>query len=170
MNRYKLFEENERLAYFTLHRYFPGYTIDEDLIQIAKLGLWKACLNYNPEKGQLATCAVIYIRNEVSTALRSKSPAYTSSLDQAVALEEGEGNTLLDFLADPRAAVAMRDAEFDFAQAMAQCTPQQRRIIALRIAGKSQAEIGQCVGCVQSKVSRELQRARKRILGGAVNA
>lgn len=37
-------------------------------------------------------------------------------------------------------------------------------------AGKSQTEIGQRVGCVQSKVSRELRRACNRMLGGAVNA
>lgn len=64
----------------------------------------------------------------------------------------------------------MRDAEFDFLQALKQCSSEQKKMLALRLAGKSQTEIGRRVGCTQSKVSRELRRACDRMFGGAANA
>lgn len=168
MDRYKLFQANERLAYFALHKYFSGQAFDEDLVQTAKLGLWKACLTYDPEKTRFTTYAVVCIRNEIFMGMRSKSPPCAASLDQAVSLEDGDGDALLDFLADARAGVAIQNAEFDLAQALAQCSGEQRQMLALKAAGRSQTEIGRKCGCTQSRVSRELRKARNLILGGAV--
>lgn len=37
MDRAQLYEENERLVYFALHKYFPGYAFDEDMTQVARM-------------------------------------------------------------------------------------------------------------------------------------
>jgi len=41
----------------------------QDILQIGRLGLSKAAMNYIPGEGKFSTCAYIYIRNEIFNAL-----------------------------------------------------------------------------------------------------
>lgn len=63
----QLFEDNIDLVYWVFHKYYPNLLYDEDAVQIAKMGLWKACKIYDESKGVLfSTIAVKCIRNELN--------------------------------------------------------------------------------------------------------
>lgn len=85
-----LFEENQKLAYSTLWKYYPGYATDEDMKQEALLGLWKACITFDPGKSQFSTYAVTCIMNQIRMTLRdnSKQPP-TVSLEASLAGVDG---------------------------------------------------------------------------------
>ena len=46
----ELYEENQPLVWFTLKKYFPSLKVDEDVLQVCRIGLWQACAEYYPEK------------------------------------------------------------------------------------------------------------------------
>ena len=55
----ELYEENQSLVWFTLKKYFPSLKVDEDILQVCRIGLWQACAEYYPEKGaKFSTFAV----------------------------------------------------------------------------------------------------------------
>ena len=60
-----LFLQNMELAHFTLWRRFPDRAKDEDSVQIALLGLWKACLTYDEGRGAFSTYAVSCCCHEI---------------------------------------------------------------------------------------------------------
>lgn len=97
----KLYLENENLVYGTLHRYFPTLAFDEDIQQIARIGLWKACLNYDADKSCFSTAAYKFITNEVRMELRKKRrkmEALTVSLNELLPDSNGTAMDCAEFL------------------------------------------------------------------------
>lgn len=45
------FQENQKLVHFILQKKFPLVAFDEDVIQEANMGLWKACIGFDEAKG-----------------------------------------------------------------------------------------------------------------------
>lgn len=89
------YTENESLVYYVLHREFASCETDEDVIQEAKLALWKACISYDSERTMFSTYAYHVIRNAIHSLLRRESTTVEQklgdgliSLDAAVAPEE----------------------------------------------------------------------------------
>lgn len=67
----KFYAEHETLAYYTLKKYFPALSADEDWQQWAKLHLWKACVGFNESVGvKFSSYAIRAIRNGISTLIR----------------------------------------------------------------------------------------------------
>ena len=61
----QLFKENENLAYKIAKKYYrTGYWEFDDSIQIARMGLWKACLIWDPNKFKLSTLATNVITRD----------------------------------------------------------------------------------------------------------
>lgn len=80
-----LYRENEKIVYFSLSKYYPDLAFDEDAQQVAKIGLWKACRDYDEKRGKFSTCAVRYIRNEIWNYLRIiKKRLPVVSLDEPI--------------------------------------------------------------------------------------
>lgn len=84
MTRNELIEENMKLVYFIINKYFPTYIGNEDVIQDGMIGLCRAADAYDPNKGAFSTIASKYIINEVRHGLRDKS-LKCLSLDRLVA-------------------------------------------------------------------------------------
>lgn len=80
MDREELYHRHEHYAKETLYKMYGNpksmcmrYRISlEDLLQYAKEGLWKACLDWNPEKSKFTTFAINNIRWNVQTRLRTE--------------------------------------------------------------------------------------------------
>lgn len=71
MDKEKLFSENTNLAYFILKKYYTPSSQDEDFKQLALLGLWKACLYYEEDKGiAFTTYAAKIIYNELGNYIK----------------------------------------------------------------------------------------------------
>ena len=69
----ELYFKNEALVYHVLNKKFPMSRFDDDFQQIARLGLWKACLRYDETKSKFSTYAVPAIENEIKMELRKMS-------------------------------------------------------------------------------------------------
>lgn len=67
----ELFHRHLSLADRVARRYSFGNGIDEDLRQVARLGLLYACRRYDPERGVFVRFAVVTINGELKKHLRS---------------------------------------------------------------------------------------------------
>jgi RNA polymerase sporulation-specific sigma factor len=68
----KLIEDNMNLVYFTIHKYYPSFYHDEDLIQVGMVGLCKAAERFDESKNDFSTFAVSCIRNEIRMEFRKR--------------------------------------------------------------------------------------------------
>lgn len=94
-----LFKDNTKLVHYIIHNkfqgfetYIPGYEY-EDIMQVGNIGLWKACMTFNPNKGiAFSTYASRLITNEILMAIRqNKNRILNNSLSLNDIVEDGEG-------------------------------------------------------------------------------
>lgn len=135
------YTKNERLAYYFLRKHFPWLRTDEDARQTALLGLWKACLKYDPSKGvPFAGYARQVIRRELIDMLR-KTPDYNHKIIGGVREYEMEWIDKDGF--------------------MEHLTDRQRRVVEMLEAGYNREEIGMRLGISSAAVGTMLRRARR---------
>lgn len=61
----QLFEQNKRIAYKIASKYYrTHYWEFDDALQIAQMGLWKACLIWDPDKYKISTLAYNVINRD----------------------------------------------------------------------------------------------------------
>ena len=150
----ELYFKNEPLVYYVLNKKFPMNRLDDDFKQIARLGLWKACLRYDETKGKFSTYAVPAIENEIKRELRniSRKPIETS-LDALI--------RDADELTISEVCMSEQDVEFiDTAFVDKELTYRQKRILSLLYDGIAQADIAREVGISQQMISREVAKIR----------
>ena len=150
----ELYFENEALVYHVLHKKFPMSRFDDDFQQIARLGLWKACLRYDETKGKFSTYAVPAIENEIKMELRkmSRKPIETS-LDALIA--DTSGLTISE--------ICMGEQDVGFIDTIwvdKELTDRQKRILSLLYDGMVQADIAREIGISQKTVSKEVAKIR----------
>ena len=150
----ELYFENEALVYHVLHKKFPMSCFDDDFQQIARLGLWKACLRYDETKGKFSTYAVPAIENEIKMELRkmSRKPIETS-LDALIM--DTSGLTI--------SGICMGEQDVGFIDTIwvdKELTDRQKRILSLLYDGMVQADIAREVGISQTMISREVTKIR----------
>jgi RNA polymerase sigma factor (sigma-70 family) len=73
----ELFDENQRLVGYCARKWFSRLTASvdiDDLMQEGRLGLWRACIKFNPDLGhQFSTFAVPWINGSMSRLIRDQS-------------------------------------------------------------------------------------------------
>lgn len=102
-----LFQSNERLIWFVIHRYFsdlPG-DVQEEVYEEGRYWLWKAATNYDPERSAFSTFAVLLLRNGMGRwlqdiAKRRKGLGEVLSLSTPLSEEDDEA-TLGDIIEAP---------------------------------------------------------------------
>ena len=154
----ELYFENEALVYHVLHKKFPMSRFDEDFQQIARLGLWKACLRYDETKGKFSTYAVPAIENEIKMELRKMSrKPIEISLDDFVKDTSDDA----DRLTISGICMGEQDVEFiDTTWVDKELTNRQKRILSLLYDGMVQADIAREIGISQTTVSKEVAKIR----------
>ena len=150
----ELYFKNEALVYHVLHKKFPMSRFDDDFQQIARLGLWKACLRYDETKGKFSTYAVPAIENEIKMELRkmSRKPIETS-LDALIM--DTSGLTISE--------ICMGEQDVGFIDTIwvdKELTDRQKRILSLLYDGMVQADIAREIGISQTMISREVTKIR----------
>ncbi len=87
--------ENERLVWFVINRFFKKYRNDDDVIQAARIGLWRAQEGFDETSNTaFSTYAVASIRNNIIIELRFRSrkepqiDAQNTALDSTLLAEE----------------------------------------------------------------------------------
>lgn len=162
MNANEQFYENRGLAVWSVNRYFPNLSADEDILQEAFIGLWKACLTYDSKKAKFATYAVTCIKNQVLMALRKRRKDYKlpviSMEEAATKNKNGEALSILDTLVDPSECPeeTVRVKEY-----LSTLCERDRLLLCLRMNGLSQKEAGKALGVSQAQCSRYLKQLRE---------
>ena len=154
----ELYFKNEALVYYVLNKKFPMNRFDDDFQQIARLGLWKACLRYDENKGKFSTYAVPAIENEIKRELRkmSRKPIETS-LDALIRDTSDDA----DKLTISGVCMSEQDVEFfDTTWVDKELTDRQKRILSLLYDGMAQTEIAKEIGISQAMISREVSKIR----------
>ena len=151
----QLFEESTRLAYSVLWKNYPEFAADEDLNQEALLGLWRACLTYDPKKAQFPTYAYACILNQVRMAMRhqAKQPP-TVSLETSIS--EQDGVTLEDTLEelDP----SLDDGFIDLKSFLRELSPRDQLLVQCRLEGLSQKQTAERLGLTRQYCNRLLTK------------
>lgn len=167
----KLIEKNEKLVYHVWNKRFSAYETNwaykDDLIQIGRIALWKACLHFDPSKGsEFSSYACQAIYNDMLCAITRKYNKLMSnevSYD-TIAYTDPKGNTvtIADTIPSEDAfdAIEMKVAVEQFISACK--NPRMRCIIEKKLDGYSQIEIARELGLSKSYVSLICSRAKKK--------
>lgn len=155
----QLFEQNQRLAYSVIWKIAPNFANDEDLKQEALLGLWKACLTWDPKKSQFSTYSVRCIRNQVYMYFRKQAPANKQVSLEAV-LPGLDRLTLADMLEEPIPSI--RNERIALKELLLGLSPKETQLVQARLDGKTQAEIAESLGIAQPTCSKMLAKIKIR--------
>ena len=154
----KRFTENTPLVYWLVNRYFPSLSGDDDILQEAMIGLWKACTHFDEEKGCVfATFATACVLNAVKMELRRRSQQIpTFSIDEPLS---NDGFTVADLVEDRRARI--EDSEILLREYLSHLTGRDRIAVEYRMLGLDQKSIGKKIGVSQAQCSRIFTKLRK---------
>ena len=155
----ELFDSNQSLAYYILHKNYPRYTQDEDLRQDALLGLWQACLTFEEGKAQFSTYAGTCILNSLRTAMRQRTQVVeTVSLDQTLGNEDY--SLLSEIVEDPKAAI--NTEAMCFKEFWKTLTEKEKYCMRMCLDGCTQVEVAKTLGVTRARVSQVIGVIRKK--------
>lgn len=159
MNKDKLIEDNMKLVYYVINKYYPSYLGDEDVVQEGMLGLCRAANNYDPSKTKFSTYAVICIKHQILYYLRSRSKHNgTLSLDYDVKGEERNCEPFVNFI------VGELDVDtvwVDFKTFYSTLTENEKNIIDLSLY-YSPTEIGEMLGKTMHNVHSTKSKIKRK--------
>ena len=157
----ELYLANERLAYWVLAKYYPSFQMDEDYQQVAKIGLWKACLGYKEDAQiKFSSYASRCILNEICNYFRdsgqaSRDGASSLSLDVQI----NDDTTLANLIPGDKDVLFI-----DFNGFWESLTSREKKIVAMLIQGLTNREIGNSIGVSNQRVSEILLKAKQKFL------
>ena len=158
----ELYSTNEKLAYWMLARYYPAFQMDEDYQQVAKIGLWKACLGYK-EGAQIkfSSYASRCILNEICNYFRDSgqmSRDGVSSLSLDVQINDDD-TTLANSIPGDKDVLFI-----DFNGFWESLTNREKKIVTMLIQGLTNREIGNNIGISNQRVSEIRLKAKQKFL------
>ena len=155
MDKYAMYEKNSSLVPYTVNKSFQSLLSDEDAMQEARLGLWKAILAYDPSRGfKLSTVAVPYIRVAVYDYLHSKKRTIASvSLDEAL-YEDEHSPELIDTIGFEEDNNWLAD----FSLFVNTLDEEQRLIMEMRIKGYTDKEISEVFRITRAAASMRREK------------
>ena len=158
----EMFERNARLATFFAKRWLPSFpeSMRDDVFAEARLGLWIACLTYDPNRGTtFSTYASNVIYNQLRMMYRKmKKDAATISLDAEVqGPKSGDPRPLHEYIpSHDRALERVED------RCLIEVLPPLLKQVVLE--GKSQRQLSKEYGVSQPQISRRLKAEREKIV------
>lgn len=166
----KLFNENISLSYYAANRFKQNAFEHDDIVQMAMIGLWKACKTYKPEKNcKFTTYALRVIKNELLQAMRSvRVRDYTKdySLDQ---MYEDTGISLAETIADDfdlQDEVEKKEIASKIISLFSILKENERKCVELYyLKGYKQIEIAEMLNLTQANISRIVTKAMRKIKG-----
>ena len=161
----ELYLANENLVYHILKKYFSDKFFDEDLQQIGKMALWKACICFDSERGKFSSYACMCIHNDIAMELRSRNCIKRRgeendiliSLDAPVRKFESEKIRIADTVpGDP-------DVNFcDLEGLWKSLNKKEQDVVRELFLGKKHKQIAKDLGISRSYVSRLVGQVRKK--------
>lgn len=140
--------------------------LDEDLFSIGLLGVVKAVNTFNVDKGVKFTAyATPIIRNEIFMTFRKKRVIPLFSLDELCDLGDGDKVSYADMIADNKRFEEEVISDMQVKQLIKFLSKREKRIISLKMEGKTQEQIAEICGLSQSYISIILAKVCKKCKG-----
>lgn len=156
--------DNEKLVYFVVNKFFPEFRGDEDIIQVGRIGLWKACANYDNSRSKFSTFATKCIYNAIKAELsdRAKELCWSGevvSLDEPLYFnKDGNAVTLAHLIPDPSDEYCAIDYDLSFLSG--KLSERDAEVFKLSVYGFSATEIGRAFGYTRAWASRIIRKAQ----------
>lgn len=168
MDNVQRYIENEKLAYYVLKKSFPALVADEDMIQEAKIGLWKACITFREEKGHSFSsyaCKVIYntilsVLKKNSRRIEGRSDVTMLSIHQPINPDEPE-STFEDILLGQEDYEYRKAEQNDFIRQT--LTAKEQSIYNMVVRGMTQCEVADVFGVSRQYISSNVIKIRKKL-------
>lgn len=161
-----LIQDNVPLAYYVAKRWKDNTHLEfDDIVSLCQLGLVKAALKYNPDKGvKFSTYAIPSMDNEIKQEIR-KSRKIISAISIDTPFNEYGDLSIKDAIADEKdyfSYLFIEDTLKDFIGCL---TESERIVIMTKISypDATQEEYGKMLGISQSFYSRILKSAKKKL-------
>lgn len=155
-------KNNKSLVYYTVNKYFSSWKDDEDILQAGMIGLWKACLNFDKDKGyKFSTLAVKCIYRNILIELRDRKrsiPLNCISLDTS-SEEEEDYRTPINSLVDHEDLFSLLELK----ELITSLSEEEKYLIRLRYEGFTYEEIGKELGVSKSMIGVWMKRLRKKL-------
>jgi len=160
-------KENIGLTFYVIKKYFSYYQNDEDIQEIALIGLWKAVLNYNAERfSSFSSFAVKIIKNEINGELR-KNRETTHNI-KLISLDsisnESEIPALIQNHENPQLLQDLFLVEIDILNVVDKLSVQEKEIFYLLLKRYSQTEIAKIENTSQSNICEQVKKIKKKII------
>jgi RNA polymerase sigma-H factor len=180
-----LIESYEQLAPQVCRGFFLAGGGSADLLQAARIGLWRAIHAWDPDRGRgFRPFALVVMRREVmglvtaSRAYRQMLLSKACSLDAPTGIDEHRpALSLAEVLPappreanDPYELARVRERLGAIVVALAALSPQEREALRLTLNGLSHAQAGSRMGGDAKKINNALQRARRKLSDDADSA
>ena len=162
MTAEELYLANERLAHWVLAKYYSRRQMDEDLQQVARLGLWKACVGFKESSGfTFSSYASRVMLNELSNYFRDASRTYRDNYsDISLNTIVGDDGTTLEM-----ALPGDMDVQFmDLNGFWKSLTSKEKKIVKMLMNGLTNREIGKIMGVSNQRISEIRLKAKQKFL------
>ena len=161
MTKQQLIEDNMGLVYSLVHREYPTYSNDEDIMQCGMLGLCAAAEKWDESKSAFSTFATICIRSAIQYEFRKRAKHQgILSLDYELRTGDQPCDTMT--LAD--VIVGQEDVPyFDLGFDLSKLTEREQQVAELLIDGLAQSDIERKLGVSRryvGKVTRKIRTLR----------
>lgn len=159
----KLVEDNHKLIYSFLQRHNLPLDAEEDWYGTAALGLCKAAVLYNPDKGAFSTYAYQAMLMSVRMVMRNKNKDIqaTYQLDSPIPLTD---MFLYDIIPDNDDIIKYVETLSIVQKTYDKMSARNKEVIALAIGkGMKYNAIGERLGITRQSASRIVKRFRKRV-------
>lgn len=153
-------------------KYFLNGAEKEDVFQEGRMGLYRAVLDYNPEKSTsfkffAEICITRHIMTAVSAQNRQKHMPMNTYLSTDKALYDSGSNWNLSNMisegeaGDPEWIYINREQRMEFREAMKKSLSRlERNVFSLHMRGVPYAEMSEILGKGEKSIDNALQRAR----------
>ena len=159
MDTVKLYEENEKLAYFIANKWrskvYPSNM--EDLYQEAKIALWAASKSYNPDKGiKFSTYVTNCINHKIINFMQRKIPQIQPEQEISLFTQLLDADYEFTF---ENVLESNMDIENDIFTKQILDEVKNDEILKLRyLDGYTQKQVGEMLGISQMSVSRMIRK------------
>lgn len=162
----KLFNDNQKLVYLALHKYFPDKAFDEEMQLNGLESLWKACTRYDIHGNNsvsFSTYAMEQIKLDVLCIYRDEARHNgvlndSCSLDSFVSdhfeSDDGENPTMYDIIESKETNMIIDDSKLK---------ENEKQVFYLKLKGYTMREIADKLGKSRTHVHRILHRAYNKV-------
>ena len=164
MSRDQLIEENMNLVYYLVHRYYPTFGQDEDVIQEGMIGLIKAADTFDESKSKFSAYASVCILNQIRRYFKLQSKhQHHLSLDKVLstsAVDDEIHSTFGDLVEDDSAMIdfeMLEDADF-----ISKLNENEQEFMEYYLKGYKGVEIARITGNPYSTIRSRMHRLKRK--------